>query len=31
MCFAIKQKDQYPEIIAADAAVTERNWFCCRY
>jgi hypothetical protein len=27
MCFAVKQQDQYTEIIAADAGVTGRTFF----
>jgi len=30
MCFAVRLQDQYPEIIVADAGVTQRNFFCYR-
>lgn len=30
MCFAVRQQDQYPEIIAADAGVTGRKSFYYR-
>jgi len=30
MCFAVRQQDQHPEIIVANAGVTGRNLFCYR-